>query len=255
MTSTSRPTSSVRGSRQAASSARRRAAGSPSPVPSAGADRNPRAPSSVPARTSADSTGRCSPTGTSNRAATAPSPAPATEPRLQAAWNRGRMVRPRRFSTAAPSTFIATSHRPEPKPNAASPSPTPTTDPARLAARPAPVRPSETSTTDTATVRADPRRWATRPAVGMASREPADTQSSSSPSRLGLRSSASRAAGTRENQLATASPLRAKTTATPLRAVSTARGAGGRFPAGTSMVLLTLRWSLPPSGSRRQSHT
>ena len=45
-----------------------------------------------------------------------PPSAPATVPTLKPAWNLGMIARPSRCSTAAPSTFMATSQVPLPKP-------------------------------------------------------------------------------------------------------------------------------------------
>ena len=45
-----------------------------------------------------------------------PPSAPATVPTLKPAWKRGMIERPIRRSTSAPSTFIATSQVPLPKP-------------------------------------------------------------------------------------------------------------------------------------------
>ena len=66
-------------------------------------------------------TTRWIPSGTPNRVARTPSPAPVIEPRLHAAWNRGSTVRPSRVSTCAPSTFMATSQEAVPKPKRHSP--------------------------------------------------------------------------------------------------------------------------------------
>ena len=54
--------------------------------------------------------------GTENRAASTPTPAPPIAPKLKPAWNLGITVRPSRRSTSAPSTFMATSQVPVPKP-------------------------------------------------------------------------------------------------------------------------------------------
>ena len=54
----------------------------------------------------------------------APSSAPVTVPMLKPAWNRGMIERPRRCSTTAPSTFIATSQVPFPAPSRNSPTTT-----------------------------------------------------------------------------------------------------------------------------------
>ncbi len=59
---------------------------------------------------------RCTGTGTANPAATTPSPAPMIAPKEKPAWKRGITVRPMRRSTSAPSTFMATSQTPLPKP-------------------------------------------------------------------------------------------------------------------------------------------
>ena len=64
---------------------------------------------------------RCAVTGTSRATMAAPPRAPATVPTLNPAWNRGMIARPSRCSTAAPSTFMATSQVPLPKPIRKSP--------------------------------------------------------------------------------------------------------------------------------------
>ncbi len=69
-------------------------------------------------------------TGTRSATAIAPIRAPATVPRLQAAWNRDMIDRPSRRSTAAPWTFMATSQMPADTPKKNSPMATGTT-PAR----------------------------------------------------------------------------------------------------------------------------
>jgi hypothetical protein len=53
-----------------------------------------------------------------------PSSAPATVPTLYPAWNLGMIARPRRCSTAAPWTFMATSQVPLPNPSRNSPTAT-----------------------------------------------------------------------------------------------------------------------------------
>ena len=86
----------------------------------------------------------CTASGRPAAAETAPSMAPPTVPRLKAAWSRGISERPRRRSTSAPSTFIATSQTPMPSPVTARPTAAATTAPAR---RPpaSPTRPPATA--------------------------------------------------------------------------------------------------------------
>ena len=66
-------------------------------------------------------------TGTCSATIAAPTSAPATVPTLYPAWKRGMIGRPRRRSTAAPCTFIATSQAPLEKPNTNSPTTSGTT--------------------------------------------------------------------------------------------------------------------------------
>ena len=68
------------------------------------------------AHTATTITSRCAVMLTPSATVAAPTAAPSTVPRLNPAWKRGMIVRPRRRSTAAPSTFIATSHDPMPTP-------------------------------------------------------------------------------------------------------------------------------------------
>ena len=59
---------------------------------------------------------RCASAGTPTSISRTPSSAPTTVPPLKPAWKRGMIVRPSPRSTSAPSTFIATSHTPMPRP-------------------------------------------------------------------------------------------------------------------------------------------
>ena len=59
-------------------------------------------------------TARCAVTATPSATIAAPPSAPATVPMLNPAWKRGMIARPRRRSTSAPWTFIATSQLPGP---------------------------------------------------------------------------------------------------------------------------------------------
>ena len=59
---------------------------------------------------------RCTVTETPSTIIAEPPSAPATVPMLKPAWKRGMIERPTRRSTSAPSTFIATSQVPLPKP-------------------------------------------------------------------------------------------------------------------------------------------
>ena len=61
-------------------------------------------------------TEKCRTNGTPRAAAPAPSAAPEKVPMLQPAWKRDMMLRPSSRSTLAPSTFIATSQVPVPRP-------------------------------------------------------------------------------------------------------------------------------------------
>ena len=60
---------------------------------------------------------RCAVTEMPSAIISEPPSAPATVPTLNPAWKRGMIERPIRRSTSAPSTFIATSQVPLPKPS------------------------------------------------------------------------------------------------------------------------------------------
>ena len=134
------------------------------------------------ARARMATTTRWIPSGTPNRVASTPSPAPVIEPRLHAAWNRGSTVRPSRVSTCAPSTFMATSQVAVPKPKRHSPAAVTAVSrrpPTPRATRP---MPRATSTAPDRTMFAAPNRSIIRPLSGVPSTDPTDTASSSSPS-------------------------------------------------------------------------
>ena len=84
---------------------------------------------------------RCTGNGTPAAAIGTPIAAPVIPPTDQAAWNRGMIERPSPRSTSAPSTFIATSHTPEPMPNANRPTAQTGTRPNGPAPTPATSRP------------------------------------------------------------------------------------------------------------------
>ncbi len=151
------------------------------------------------------------------RTTSTPSSAPATVPRLNAAWKRGMTVRPSRRSTSAPSTFIATSQAPTPaaverpaRPRRAGPSrraPAPDARP-RRARRPTASAPPRTTAAGAPPARPARPRWAARPATRRRSSAAAGRAPPLSRSRPERRS------GTRETRLANSSPLSAKTTPT-----------------------------------------
>ncbi len=121
--SSSTPITSVRGSRQARrrlgrrSAVRSRCAGSPAAAsgsPGGAAGRKLRIASTVTTAEASATAPRCMATGSRIASASAPSSAPATVPRLKPACRRGMSDRPSNRSTAAPSTFMATSQVPMP---------------------------------------------------------------------------------------------------------------------------------------------
>ena len=215
--STSTPISSVRGSRQAASTEDRLAAADSATT----GGRNARTPESPASRIATTVTASCHSSETPAFAQPAPISAPSTVPRLKPAWKRGITVRPSRRSTSAPSTFIATSHVLVPTPYNSMPSAT-----AGTAAPASPTaitsRPTDPASTPAATVRAGPSRPTTRPDSGSAVIVPADTDSNSRPTRPGVRPRVSRMAGTRATHEAKASPFTTKITLTPTFARCTA---------------------------------
>ena len=121
-------------------------------------------------RTTNDMTTRCGPRPTDRNAASAATPAPTTVPALQAPWKRGMIVVPRRRSTSAASTFMATSQAPLEKPHANSA----TMSSSRSGARPAPATPAAPSTAAPSTTGRTPSRWMSEPEVGSASTEPVE---------------------------------------------------------------------------------
>jgi hypothetical protein len=135
--STISPIASVRGSNQAEPS------DGTDPVWSGDPDGNALECRTVAVTAAAGTTRKCTGRGRPTPAASAPRPAPLNVPRLQPAWNRAMMLRPRRRSTTAPSTFMATSQMPEPKPFTPSPRAANGTDPS---AAPTPAVTSPAST-------------------------------------------------------------------------------------------------------------
>ena len=81
----------------------------------------------VTSATTPATTSRCARAEMPSATSAEPIAAPATVPTLKPAWKRGMIARPRRCSTAVPSTFIATSHVPMPTPSRNSPATTGTT--------------------------------------------------------------------------------------------------------------------------------
>ena len=130
-------------------------------------------------------------------------------PTLKPAWKRDMIECPSRRSTSAPSTFIATSQVPLPKPSKNRPTATGAT-PSGSRARRSPGPTARTK--DIALiVRAAPSLEITTPASGIEISEPIAIASSSRPSCCGSSSSPSRTCGIRDAQLANAKPLRMKT--------------------------------------------
>ena len=209
--STNRPTSTVRGSRHRLSRLgpepgvrprRRWPPGATLAVPASGRKR--RTISGTTPTTMTATAIRCAVTGMLNATMIAPSSAPATVPRLNPAWNRGMIARPRCRSTSAPWTFMATSHAPLAKPNRNRPTTTATT-PMRY---PAPITASAaaTSTAITVTVSRVFRRWMMNPDSGRAMTEPAAIASRTRPRAAGERPRWTRTWGMRDAQLAIPKP-------------------------------------------------
>ena len=121
--STNKPIIRVRFSPHAASELRRPAVRPAGPACMLLGRKRRAAAGSVTATASATAS-RCAGTGTRQAIMRVPRPAPATVPTLQPAWNRGMIDRPRRRSTAAPCTLIATSPAAVPKPRTNSPAAT-----------------------------------------------------------------------------------------------------------------------------------
>ena len=185
------PISSVRGSFQASSREYRRVGPPPTPLVAVAAAWSawaPRAPSSsgrkrrtartAPSRTTTEATSMWGARPTDRYAARAANPAPTTVPALHAPWKRGMIVVPRRRSTSAASTFMATSQAPLEKPQANSAS----MSRARSGARPAEATPRAPITAAPRTTGRTPRRWTSVPAVGRASTAPTDAARRVSPS-------------------------------------------------------------------------
>ncbi len=128
---------------------------------------------------------RCTVTGRWTATAMAPTRAPATVPTLHPAWNRGMIDLPVRRSTAAPCTFMATSHAPfenpktnRPTTNIGSPTRYP---PATVAS------PTASSTEVTVTAKRELVRAMTVPVIGIERSDPAAMASRTSPRLEGLR--------------------------------------------------------------------
>ena len=139
----------------------------------------------------------------------APSSAPATVPMLKPAWKRGMIERPRRCSTSAPSTFIATSQ--VPLPDAEQEQPDDDRRDADLVADRRDRKPAgrdERRDHDRARS-AEPRH--DHPGERQRDDRPAAIASSRRPRLAGLRSRPSRTCGMRDAQLANAKPEPMKT--------------------------------------------
>ncbi len=185
--------------------------------------RNPRTEAAPSSATSTATAPTCHPIPTPTNVTKAPTAAPATVPRLKAAWKRGMIERPSSRSTSAPSTFIATSQVPVPRPTRNRP----TAVTGTVSRTPTPTAtsssPAASNSVAPITTRRAPKRCTVPPDVGSAMTDPIDTASSSSPSCAGPRSSACRTDGMREAQVANAKPLRKNVAITALRAVSSSR--------------------------------
>ena len=149
--------------------------------------------------------------------------APRMLPPLHAAWNRGMIDRPSSRSTAAPSTFIATSHTPVPTPLTKRPRATKGTEAASAVPAAAMTRPVATSSAPARTTAAADHRSISQPLEGSAITEPAAIDRSSSPSPPFDSERSARRSGSRATRLAKQRPLRTKTRATPRRARSAVR--------------------------------
>src|SRR5664279_4118624 len=187
-----------------------------SPDVANGSGRRKRTDTSTAPTITAPTTARWTTIGTPNCSAAAPIPAPTMVPKLNEAWNSGITVRPSARSLAAPSTFMATSQMPLPRPNSVNPmttsgvivvvAPTPT----MTIPRPAPV-------TLPAIVASEPNlamTWLDRVNPTMA---PTATPKTIKPISNVLAPNESRIAGVRAIQLARPMPESAKITKTALR--------------------------------------
>jgi hypothetical protein len=179
------------------------------------------APAAQTSSTSASTqrTPMCTTIGTRAAAIGMPTPAPAMLPKLHPAWNRGMIVRSRRRSTSAASTFIATSQTPMPTPYTNSPTAVGGTDSTTPAPKAAVARPAADSTPARRTTAAALHRSISRPLEGRASTEPAEIASSSRPRDPFARPRSPRTSGNRETSVANRKPLRANVSATKLRVV------------------------------------
>src|SRR5689334_7823407 len=131
--------------------------------------------------------------------------------------------RPSSRSTSAPSTFIATSQVPVPRPTISRPRAATGTDPSAPPPRPRSSSPRPSTRVAATTVRRAPNRAMLPPAVGRDATEPMEPASRNSPSWPGPRSRSCRMDGIREAQVEKAKPLRKKVASTALRAVTTSR--------------------------------
>src|SRR5450830_689400 len=226
---TSTPTSKVRDSRQVASArrpwARAELDSGGSTRPPAASGRNERTDTSAAARVTAAAITRCRPNGMPAHEASAPVPAPAIVPNEKPAWNRGMSERPCTRSTTPPSRFIAASQTPLPRPVRTSPTTSTTIE---GSAMPAPITdmPSVLTPANMPRERRAPNRSTTSPLSGRPISAPTEAARSTRPSREGERSSASRAAGTRDAQFANMKPFVAKTATTAQVARLRTRGEG-----------------------------
>ncbi len=229
--STRRPTSSVRGSRQARSTP-------PSCLRSSGATtvlgRNRRVVQTIISGENTAIAATCTLIGTPSAAVSVPIPAPSTVPKLKPACSRGINGLPSRRSTSAPSTFIDTSHTPMPSPTSMSPNTAGRTRPVKRATAVSP-RPIPSTIDALSAARAVPNRCTSGPESGRPTIDPPDMHRSNSPSCAVVSPSDSRTAGVREANEANARPLVAKVTKTAVRA---------RSRPGAAWVVVTEKCSL-----------
>lgn len=221
--STNSPISSVRFSFQAAMGWRLGASGSASGswCSETSAGRKSCVAHGTPTPTMTAITNRCGVTGTSSAFMAAPISAPATVPMLNPAWKRDMIDRPSCCSTAAASTFWATSQNPLPNPSSRNPAPTTYTLTSTPSA--AMATPTWQMIAVTTMVRVTPKRCTIVPDSGNEMSEPMAIISSSRPSGPGVRSSSSRNCGMRDSRLAMPRPHRMKTRETARVALTSTR--------------------------------
>ena len=135
-----------------------------------------------------------------------PKAAPASPPRLHAAWNEGITGRRNTATTSTARLFIETFREPYPMPNTTSASPSHTADLASGGSSSA----SDSRTPLATVIRAAPNRRHSAPEIVMVATAPTDSPRSASPSAGGDACVAALTAGIRTAQLAKANPSMAK---------------------------------------------